>query len=93
LESLVAPSATYAAGYEVVILEMKDGESLSGIVQKEDETTLTIAVGQSETQDINKADIANRQSVPSSMPNMSEVLSKSEIRDVVAFLGTLKGES
>ncbi|MEM8526491.1 MAG: HEAT repeat domain-containing protein [Bacteroidota bacterium] len=93
LESLVAPSATYALGYEVVILEMKDGESLSGIVQKEDDATLTIGVGQNETQNISKTNITNRQSVPSSMPNMSTLLSKHEIRDVVAFLGSLKEES
>ncbi|MEL6944716.1 MAG: heme-binding protein, partial [Bacteroidota bacterium] len=93
LEAMVAPSVSYATGYEVAIVKMKNGESFSGIVQKESETTLTLGAGQGETQEIDKTAIASRQSVPSSMPNMSTILSKRELRDVVAFLKTLREES
>jgi putative membrane-bound dehydrogenase-like protein len=91
VEAMVAPSARYAPGYEVVILTMQNGESQSGIVKKETETELHLKVGNS-TDIIAKADIVERQSVPSAMPDMSKVLSKREIRDVVRYLWGLKGE-
>ncbi|MEM1327229.1 MAG: HEAT repeat domain-containing protein [Bacteroidota bacterium] len=91
VEAMVAPSARYAPGYEVVILTMQDGESNSGIVKQETATELYLKVGNA-TDIIAKSDIAERQSVPSAMPNMSKVLSKREIRDVVRYLWGLKGE-
>ncbi|MEM9848776.1 MAG: heme-binding protein, partial [Bacteroidota bacterium] len=92
LEAIVAPSARYAAGYEVAILKMKDGESISGIVTAETDEMIQLKVGEDE-QTVSKADVEKRQPVPSSMPLLTAVLDKRQIRDLVAFLGTLRVES
>ncbi|MEM9887851.1 MAG: HEAT repeat domain-containing protein [Bacteroidota bacterium] len=92
LESIVAPSARYAAGYEVVLLKMKNGETISGIVESENEKVLKLKADEA-LQEVQKANIEKRESVPSSMPNMASILEKRQIRDLVAFLSTLREET
>ena len=92
LISLVDPSAVYAPGYGVVILETADGSNISGIVMKESETSIQLQIGKEDLRTIQKSEITNRENIPSSMPSMKEILSKREIRDVIAFLTTLQEE-
>lgn len=91
LQAMVAPSSQYAAGYEVVILKMKDESTLSGTVTNETSTSITLKMGDG-IQEVSKVDIASQESVPSSMPLMTNILTKREIRDLVAFLSTLNNE-
>ena len=90
LQSLVAPSAAFSAGYEVVILELEGAETRSGIVLQEDETSLTLKIGKEDIQRIEKNKIIKREQIPSSMPVMGDVLDKRQIRDLVAFLVSLQ---
>lgn len=92
LEALINPSARLAHGYGTVILEMKDGKKISGILQDESDTALTLKVGNQPDQVIRKENIAKRTNAPSSMPNMKDFLTKKEIRDLVSLLATLKEE-
>lgn len=92
LESMIAPSAAYAAGYEVVNLKLKDGTSVAGYLQTENSQSLSIKVGEEITQ-VAKTDIESRTSIPSSMPPMGKILTKRELRDLVAALASLQPES
>ncbi len=92
LESMVAPSASYAAGYGVVILEMKDGSTASGIVMNEDDEYITLKVGKEDIQKLRQEEVDTRENIPSSMPVMGDLLSKRQLRDLVAFLASLKAE-
>ena len=92
LEALINPSARLAHGYGTVTVEMKDGRSLTGVLQDEDDSRLTLKVGRQDDQVLNKEDIARRTNAPSSMPNMKNFLTKKEIRDLVSLLATLKEE-
>jgi putative heme-binding domain-containing protein len=92
LISLVEPSAMYSPGYGVVILETKDGGNISGIVMKETDTSIELQIGKEDLKTIQKSEITSRENIPSSMPSMKEILTKREIRDVVAFLATLQEE-
>lgn len=92
LESLVAPSSAIAAGYGIATLTLKDGKTLVGIVASETPTHINLRIGNADLQQIEKAQVAQRVNAPSSMPPMGGILSKREIRDLVAFLGELKGE-
>lgn len=92
LLSMVNPSAEYAKGYEVVTLEMQDEEIYAGVVEEENEEEIRIKIGKNESRTFKKTDIIEQTSVPSAMFTMTDKLSKKEIRDVLAFLGTLHGE-
>lgn len=91
LESMIAPSARYALGYEVVILELKDERTVSGVVTEENNQSIKVKTS-SGIETIDKSRIATRESVPSAMPDMKNILSKRELRDLVAFLNSLKQE-
>lgn len=92
LESLVHPSAELAMGYGVVILEMKDGETVSGIVMEETPEHLSLKIGKEDIRKVEVAQIAKRENIPSSMPAMGDILTKREIRDLIAFLSNLGQE-
>ena len=92
LEALIDPSKRIAPGYGVVMLVLNDGEQLSGIYQGEDERGIKIRKSQAPDRIVHHADIKKKTFSPSSMLDMKGILSKREIRDVVAFLSTLKGD-
>lgn len=90
LQALINPSARLAPGYGMVTVELKNGKSVSGVLQGEKENSLSVKVGGQPDTLILKNDIANRINASSSMPNMQQLLTKREIRDVVSFLSTLE---
>ena len=89
LESLIEPGKRIAPGYGIVILELTDGSSISGIFQGEDNRYVKLKKGQEPDQAIPHDQIAKKTFSPSSMLDMKGILSKREIRDVVSFLATM----
>ncbi len=92
LQSLVDPSAEVAAGFGVVTVILKDESVVSGIAIEEDDTTLVIRDASEEKISVDKSHIEERINAASSMPPMTTVLDRHQLRDLVAFLKTLKGE-
>ena len=90
LQSLIEPSARIAPGYGTVILKLKGGQEVVGVLAKESDTELTITTSDAEPLVIAVGRIEKRENIPSSMPLMGAVLSKREIRDVVEYLSGLK---
>jgi putative membrane-bound dehydrogenase-like protein len=90
LEALIDPSARLAPGYGVVTVELKNGQTVSGVLQGEKDNGILVKVGGQPDTLILKNDIAKRINASSSMPNMQHLLTKKEIRDVVSFLSTLE---
>jgi putative heme-binding domain-containing protein len=91
LESLVNPSAVLALGYGAASLSLNDGNKIAGIILGESDSDISLKVGD-ETKLISKSNITERNDIPSSMPPMKDILTIREIRDVVAYLSTLKEE-
>ncbi|HKZ65857.1 MAG TPA: HEAT repeat domain-containing protein, partial [Chitinophagaceae bacterium] len=89
LESLIKPSARLAPGFGFVTVELKTGKTLSGVLVGENNTSL-IMKGDKQNEVIPKDQIAKRINAASSMPEMKNILTKKEIRDVVSFLSGLK---
>ena len=89
LEAVIDPSRRIAPGFGSVILELKDGQTISGIFQGEDERGVKIRKGQGADQLVPADQIQKKTFSPSSMLDMKTILSKREIRDVVSFLATL----
>ena len=92
LESLITPSARLADGYGTVTLTLKDGNAITSVLKQETSTSLILKGGKDPDKTILKSDVVKRENAPSSMPAMTELLSKKEIRDVVAFLSASKSE-
>lgn len=93
LEALISPGARLAPGYGVVTVDLKNGRSFSGTLIAETNKNVTIKVGDGQNELIPKDQIVKQVNAPSSMPDMKTVLSKKEIRDMVAFLAGLKEDN
>ncbi|MGZ8559217.1 MAG: HEAT repeat domain-containing protein, partial [Chitinophagaceae bacterium] len=89
LESLINPSANIASGFGIVTLELKNGKTISGVLIEENNTSLTMK-GDKQNDVIQKDQVVKRINASSSMPDMKNILSKKQIRDVVSFLSELK---
>ncbi|GEP97065.1 DUF7133 domain-containing protein [Chitinophaga cymbidii] len=93
LEALISPSARLAPGFGMAVLELKDGEKVTGVLQGEDKNGITVKVGLDPERTIPNSQIVKKVFSPSSMPDMKTVLSKKEIRDVVSFLALSKEDN
>lgn len=89
LEALVDPSARVAPGYGMVTLTLKDGEKHVGLLMEESPRQLILKTEEAEPLKIPTVKIARRVNAPSAMPPMGLILSKRELRDMVAFLESL----
>ena len=90
LTSVINPNASISPGYGVVILTLKDGEELSGIVSAETTSELTLKIGNKPPRIIKRASIKEMEMLPSGMMSMKDVLDKSQLRDLISYLITLK---
>lgn len=92
LESLLNPLAVVAPGYGLVSISLKNGKSLSGALDKEDASQIILRSPDGKTQKVPRDQIATSTPPISVMPPMLGILTKSEIRDVVAYLASLKAK-
>jgi quinoprotein glucose dehydrogenase len=91
LESIIKPNAKIAPGFDTIVVTLKNGESAAGIVARETGDTLTLRNTDNKLVDVKKTDIAKREGAPSGMPEIyGTILTKSQIRDVVEYLASLK---
>lgn len=89
LQALVNPGAVVAPGYGITAVNFKNGASLAGNLLEETDQSLTVATPE-KTWLIKRADIASFTPPVSAMPPMAGVVKTEELRDMVAWLSTLK---
>jgi putative heme-binding domain-containing protein len=92
LQSLIDPSADLAPGFGVVTLILQDEQVVSGILESETEGALVVSTSSGALVEVQKAEIEERINALSSMPAMGPILSKREVRDLMAYLQTMRGE-
>jgi quinoprotein glucose dehydrogenase len=91
LESIVRPNAKIAAGFENVILTLKNGREVAGMVKQETPDTLQVLSPEDGLVTVKAADIKAREHAPSSMlEGLTEQMSRRDLRDLVEFLASLK---
>lgn len=90
LKSLIDPSARLAPGYGTIVLELKDGTKVSGIIERNTNRYVVLQNAEGVSKRYNASQIANKTLAPSSMLDMKAILKKEEIRDLMAFMMTLK---
>lgn len=94
LEAIVDPSRQIAKGFETVVFAMDDGKVYTGIVKQEDADTVQLMNAMGEIIKVHKKDIDERATGKSGMPeDLIKKISKTDLRDLVEYLATLKGQS
>lgn len=92
VESLVHPSKYVVPGYGNLTVQLKDGNTvIASLISKDSkEVKVKMATGKVETYPASK--VKSVSTPLSSMPPMGTVLSKKDLRDMIAYLKTLKEE-
>ena len=89
LESLVNPSAKVAEGFGIVSVTLNDGKSVAGVLQSKTDKGLTILEGTT-PRVIPASEVKEMTPPMSGMPPMGALLTQRELRDILAYLQTLK---
>lgn len=90
LQALVDPAARIAPGFGRITAVMADGERIEGFFESETATTMTL-VAADKTRQIAKADVVKTEATASGMPPMGLLLTKAQLRNLVAYISTLDG--
>jgi quinoprotein glucose dehydrogenase len=89
LASLVQPSALIAPGFGKVTLTLEDGTELTGLLRRRDDHHLLVSTPRGPRR-IAAKDVQSVSAPVSPMPTASALLTPREIRDLMAWLETLK---
>ncbi|MDQ5980379.1 MAG: quinoprotein glucose dehydrogenase, partial [Verrucomicrobiota bacterium] len=90
LESVIKPSAKIAKGFEIVSVTKADGEVVVGTLLSRDTTGVRLKTSDQDALLIPASQVKSVESAPSAMPEIAAlVLSKAQIRDLVAGLASL----
>ncbi len=92
VESVLQPSVEIASGYETILIQTSDGRILDGVIRRETSDSLWLATSEGDELAFPLTSIARRRTQEVSlMPgNLAEVLTVSELHDLLAFLLTLQ---
>jgi putative heme-binding domain-containing protein len=91
LEALLQPSARIAEGYGIINVTLRDGTEVTGTLAAESATEVTVRLFDGQRRRLPLAEIAARTPPVSIMPPMEGILQPRELRDLVAYLASLKG--
>lgn len=92
LESLIKPSAKIASGFGLASITLSDGQNKTGMILRDSDASIDFQEGENIWK-IDKKEITQTTTLPSSMPPMGAILKPKEMRDVIAWLLTLTKES
>ena len=91
LESLLDPSARIAPGFGTVGITLKNGKRVDGTLREETATEVVVVAGTPPAeQRLAKSEIAERTNPVSAMPPVGLIVKPREVRDLVAYLATLR---
>lgn len=91
LRAIIDPQGQIAEGYGLVTATLKSGAVQSGLLVKESPQEITLRLPATPiTNVVKKSDIVTRTKPSSAMPVMTSLLTKFEVRDLVAYLATLR---
>ena len=91
LDSLLDPNARIAPGFGTVSITLRNGQRIDGTLREETPTAVVVSAGTPPTdQRIATSDIAGRTNPVSAMPPVGLILKPRELRDIVAYLSTLR---
>jgi len=89
LESIVNPNAVIVPGFGMAVFTRTDGNIVVGTVMEDLPDEVTVRTAEGEKKVLPKASIKEQSPAVSPMPPLGLSLSKRDLRDLMAFLGTL----
>jgi len=94
LESVINPAAQIAQGYGIGTITLTDGTTIAGKLAKEDDEQVSITdLTSGKIKSYQRSEIRESSKPMSTMPPMGGILSKTEVRDVVAYLASLQDKN
>ncbi len=95
VRSVLEPSNRLATGYQPVLLALRDGKVLAGVVRSEDGVQVEIADAEARITRVPKADIEERRTGDvSTMPaGLADSLTLLEFTDLISYLQSLKAST
>jgi quinoprotein glucose dehydrogenase len=90
LESLLNPSAKIAIGFGIVTVTARDKSQVTGTLARETPEAVEVRLFDGTRKTIARADVAAQTPPISIMPPMADILQPRELRDVVAYLTSLR---
>jgi quinoprotein glucose dehydrogenase len=91
LESIVTPDRQIAKGFETLVVATADGRVHTGIVKEDTRDHIRLITPDGKFVSVPKADIEDQKRGASAMPqDLIKHLSRSDVRDLVEFLATVK---
>jgi putative heme-binding domain-containing protein len=89
LESLIDPQAKIAPGYGLLTLSLEDGRNVTGTLVEETADDLTVKHTDGSEMTYPLSSIQSKTKPVGPMPDVKTLLSKRQLRDLVAFLSSL----
>jgi putative heme-binding domain-containing protein len=91
LDAIIDPSSGISFGYETTELTMKNGSSLRGLLSDKSATEFSMKLPGGTINKVKTSDVKLVKVLPGSMmPDLHETISKQDLADLLAYLGTLK---
>ncbi len=92
LESILNPKAVITSGYSSILILTKKGKFITGVKRNEDDSSIDLMDKEGNALHISKDEIKKYKTQKISiMPgNFKDILTKNEVRHLLAYLGTLK---
>jgi quinoprotein glucose dehydrogenase len=89
LQSIINPNAVIVPGFGVAVFTMKDDSTVVGTVLEESGEAVMVRTAEGETRRLERSGIRDQSAPISPMPPLGLSLSKRDLRDLMAFLGSL----
>jgi putative heme-binding domain-containing protein len=92
IESILAPDAVVAQGFQTAMFQMNDGTAKLGFVTKEEDGKIEVRDIAGQVSVINRADVKEEQHLPQSMmpPGLAGSLSTEDFTSLIEYLVSLK---
>ena len=90
LESLIDPQAKVTSGYGFQTLKLKDGHMVSGTHVSGNEKQIVLKRADGVLEELQKSEIVSATTPIGAMPSMKGIVNKRDLRDLVAYLASLR---
>ena len=92
LTSIYSPSSEISPGYGTIAVTLKHGSTVTGRIEKDGENEIVMILPDGKSKVISRAEVKSASQPLSAMPPLGAALPPRDLRDLVAFVATLKGD-